>query len=237
MSSVKNSNFATVKIMIIAATKKEVETLLQKMDKVKNSLHGDFLIECHYKQLEVDIAISGVGMVAATHCTTILNNMNRVATFNIGICGSFNRNLEIGTVVNVVEDCIAEMGAEDGENFLSLEEMGINEPSRFDVRMPMEKDFNPFVDLLPKVNGITVNTVHGNEKSIDKVVARLHPMVESMEGAGFLYSIMSNTTPYAQIRAVSNFVEQRNKNAWNIPLAINNLTDKMIEILDYFSTK
>ncbi len=237
MSSVKNSNFATVKIMIIAATKKEVEPLLQKMDKVKNSLRGDFLTECNYKQLELDVAISGVGMVAATHCTTLLNNISRSATFNIGICGSFNRNLVIGTVVNVVEDCIAEMGAEDGENFLSLEEMGIKEPSQFVVNNPMEKNFNNIVELLPKVNGITVNTVHGNEKSIDKVVARLHPMVESMEGAAFMYSSMSNTTPYAQIRAVSNFVEQRNKNAWNIPLAINNLTDKMIEILDCFSTK
>jgi len=237
MSSVKNCNFATVKIVIIAATKKEVEPLLLKMDKVMYTPQGDYMIECYYKQLRVIFVITGVGMVATTRFTTVTREIKREATFNIGICGSFNRNLEIGTVVNVVEDCIAELGAEDGEDFLTLEEMGINEPSRFDVSMPMEKDFNPVVDLLPKVNGITVNTVHGNEKSIDKVVARLHPMVESMEGAGFFYSSTHNIEPYAQIRAVSNFVEQRNKNAWNIPLAINNLTDKMIEILDYFNLK
>jgi len=237
MSSVKNCNFATVKIVIIAATKKEVEPLLLKMDKVMYTPQGDYMIECYYKQLRVIFVITGVGMVATTRFTTVTREIKREATFNIGICGSFNRNLEIGTVVNVIEDCIAEMGAEDGENFLSLEEMGIKEPSQFVVNNPMEKNFNTIVELLPKVNGITVNTVHGNEKSIDKVVARLHPMVESMEGAAFMYSSMSNTTPYAQIRAVSNFVEQRNKNAWNIPLAINNLTDKMIEILDCFSTK
>jgi hypothetical protein len=37
---------------------------------------------------------------------------------------------------------------------------------------------------LPAVNAITVNTVHGNERSIAAVIERFRPEVESMEGAG-----------------------------------------------------
>jgi hypothetical protein len=55
---------------------------------------------------------------------------------------------------------------------------------------------NPFVPphaaigTLPRVNGITVNTVHGNQDSIARVVDRVKPDVESMEGAAFMYACL-----------------------------------------------
>jgi futalosine hydrolase len=53
-----------------------------------------------------------------------------------------------------------------------------------------------------------------------------------MEGAAFLFVCENERIPYVQIRAVSNYVEKRNRDAWNIPLALSNLSLKMIEILD-----
>jgi futalosine hydrolase len=82
------------------------------------------------------------------------------------------------------------------------------------------------------VKGITVNTVHGNLSSIKNAVKKFRPDIESMEGGAFLFVCKNEGIPCAQVRAISNFVEPRNKKNWNIPLAVENLNRKMIEILE-----
>ncbi len=222
-----------MKILIIVATKKEVEPLLSKLGLFDVST--DSFIKFDYNEIEIAITIAGVGMVKTAMKTRhLLLTTGYDMMLNVGICGSFNKNLEIGTVVNIVEDCFSELGAEDGDEFLSLEEMGLERDTKVLLSDSETQIDNYVIDLLPKVNGITVNTVHGNERSIDKVVSRFHPMVESMEGAAFMLACKGFAMPYAQIRAVSNFVERRNKDNWNIPLAIENLNKKMLEILDAF---
>jgi futalosine hydrolase len=53
-----------------------------------------------------------------------------------------------------------------------------------------------------------------------------------MEGAAFMFVCELENIPYVQIRAVSNYVEKRNREAWNIPLAIVNLNKQVFEIID-----
>jgi len=220
-------------ILIVAATRQEIEPLLSKMDFCEQKFSHFF--ECRHNNNEITIHLTGVGMViTAIKTLYALSNHDYDLVFNAGICGSFNRNLEIGTVVNVVDDCFSELGAEDGEEFLSLSELGLDDGTAIYFDSSREGIDNYILNLLPKVNGITVNTVHGNEKSIDKVVSRFHPMVETMEGAAFMLACSTHFMPYAQIRSVSNYVERRNKDNWNIPLAIENLNKKVMEILNAF---
>jgi futalosine hydrolase len=80
-----------------------------------------------------------------------------------------------------------------------------------------------------------VNTVHGNEVSVSKAFERYHPITESMEGAAFLLACAEAGVPGAQIRAISNYVERRNREAWNIPLAIQNLNKTALEIIRAFA--
>lgn len=87
------------------------------------------------------------------------------------------------------------------------------------------------VDLLKKVNGITVNTVHGNYESIEKVKQLYNPEIESMEGAAFFAACAEMTKNYIQIRAISNYVEKRNKSKWQMSLAIKNLNDFLITFI------
>jgi futalosine hydrolase len=171
-------------------------------------------------------------MVATAYYTGKIIDDTFDAAFNVGICGSFNKYLEIGTVVNVYEDVFSELGAENGADFLSMDELALTATTK--ITNFKYGAINQILELLPKVNGITVNTVHGNEENINKVFDKFHPMVESMEGAAFMFVCENENIPYAQIRSVSNFVELRNKDKWNIPLAIDNLNKKLIEIIDYF---
>jgi len=160
--------------------------------------------------------ITGVGMVATAfalgkHLSTNQHDL----VINLGIAGSFDRNIELGEVVEVIEDTFAELGAEDDEAFLPLNEMGFGEVTFIPSR-------HPFLNIR-QVKGITVNKVHGNEASIQKMVNTLNPQVESMEGAAVFYACKQFNLPCVQIRAVSNYVEKRNREAWKIGLAVKNL--------------
>jgi futalosine hydrolase len=77
-----------------------------------------------------------------------------------------------------------------------------------------------------------VNTVHGNPASISAVVERCRPDIESMEGAAFMYACRVAGVPFAQVRAVSNRVEQRNRAAWDLPGAIAAVNRIALTILD-----
>ena len=148
---------------------------------------------------------------------------------NAGIAGSFDFNLDLGDVVMVKEDVFADQGAEDGDNFLSINEMGFGE-SRQVPTILNAGSLNTY--NLKQARAITVNKVHGNELSIARVIARLNPQIESMEGAAFFYACNNSLTPCIQIRSISNYVERRNREKWNIGLAIKNLNEALFEVLE-----
>ena len=77
-----------------------------------------------------------------------------------------------------------------------------------------------------------MNTVHGNERSIARVTERFNPDVESMEGAAFMYACLIHGVPFAQVRAVSNIVERRNRAAWKLDEAIAELGAAARRILE-----
>lgn len=155
---------------------------------------------------------------------------------NLGVCGSFDRGLELGQVVQVISDRIADLGAEDCDDFLTAQDLRFFDENEFpfnDGRLvnsspPPE----PTLASLAQVDGITVNTVHGNERSIGATIERLQPQVESMEGAAFMYDCLIHQVPFAQVRAVSNFVERRNREAWKLREAISNLCDVGLRIVE-----
>jgi futalosine hydrolase len=167
---------------------------------------------------DVDVLVTGVGMVAtAAHCSRALAQKRYDFALNLGLCGSFDPTLTPGVVVHVVSDRLSELGTQDGAEFLAIESIPL--PSDHVVQNA-SVPANAALAWLPRVNGITVNTVHGEERSIAEVSARCRPQVESMEGAAFMYACRLAGVPYAQVRAVSNTVERRNRSNWKIPEAV-----------------
>ena len=189
-----------MKILLVAATNQEIN----------NDLFSS-----------KDILITGVGMM-----NTTLNLANKLSdtiydlVINMGIAGSFNSEIKIGDVVEVVEDIFSEIGFEDGDIF--------SEFTNFEIK-------NTFViegrTNLKKVKGITVNTVHGNQNSIDEIVSRVNPDIESMEGASVFMVCNNFNVPCIQIRSISNKVEKRNTENWNLTLAIENLNATVKQLI------
>lgn len=223
-----------MKVLVVAATEAEIAPLLEGLRFQWNI--NKRLRKYLYKSTNVDVLITGAGMVSTAYWMgkTLADNLYNYV-FNFGICGSFYRDLELGQLVNVSHDVFSELGAESGEEFLDLQAIDLDVSYPLDNGGELSNDTTwtkGVIDDLPKVKGITVNTVHGNQDTIDEVVKRLNPTVESMEGAAFMYSCISAEVDYLQIRAISNYVERRNKSAWNIPLAIENLNKTALELID-----
>ncbi len=190
-------------VLVIAATEAEIKPFL---DLPAQQRQG------------VDTLITGVGMVA-----TALTLGERLARtrydllLNVGIAGSFDRTIPLGEAVRVVRDTFSELGVEDGERFINSETAGLA-PYTF-----YSEYAHPSVDSLRQCKGITVNTVHGNDPTIKAVVERLSPDIESMEGAAVFQVAEHFGIPVLQVRAISNYVERRNKSNWQLAQAIGNL--------------
>jgi futalosine hydrolase len=224
-----------MRILIVAATMGEIVPLIGGLTTPRLLETGALPQQFSHAGHSVDFAVTGVGMVAtAVNCTRALVRGRYDVALNIGVCGSFDRALSPGAVVHVTSERLSELGAEDGDRFLPAQEIGLLRDDLFvggaltNPRPPS----NVVLATLKAVRGITVNTVHGHEPTIAEIVRRLDPQVESMEGAAFFYACLTHGVAFAEVRAVSNMVERRNRGSWRMPEAIEQLCATARAIID-----
>jgi futalosine hydrolase len=219
-----------LKILLVSATEAEIRDVLNFNPSKKDQAAFN-LPEC---------LVTGPGMVATTyHLTRKLAKKKFDLVLNAGIAGSFKRDIPIGRVVHVVSDCFSDFGAEEGEGFLSAVDIGLVDPNQFPFEnnriKPTDVVEKYMLPHLKKVNAVTVNIAHGKKKSILNIIESLNPDTESMEGAAVFYVCAHEKVPCLQVRAISNYVERRNREAWNIPLAVKNLNKTLVQILNKLS--
>ena len=82
------------------------------------------------------------------------------------------------------------------------------------------------------MSAITVQTVHGFTDSIEAVLKKYRVYVETMEGAAFFQACLTEGVDFSEIRAISNYVEPRNREAWMMKEAIENLNNYIIEMFE-----
>jgi futalosine hydrolase len=213
------------KLLIVCATFPEGAFLSEK---VKKAVPGTVLILEKNTNLQMDLLVTGVGITATTHYLTKVFSGNRYhLALNIGICGSLDPDIIPVRVVNITEDRFADFGAENGNEFLDVFDMGLtlkNEKPFQQGKLRATYDGKPdCLKVLPKVKGITVQKVHGSNDSARKAFSRYGAVMESMEGAAFFYVCRMEKIPCLQIRSVSNKVEKRNRKNWKVKEALDAL--------------
>ena len=167
------------------------------------------------------VLVTGIGMVnTSINLTRELSKNRYDLVINMGIAGSFKDSINIGDVVEITEDSFSEIGFENNNQF--------NKFSEFDIKTSFT--VNP-KSTLKSVKSITVNTVHGNAQSISEIVERENTDIESMEGAAVFNVCEDFNTNCIQIRSISNKVEARNKDNWDIKTAISNLNNEVERII------
>jgi futalosine hydrolase len=227
---VKNLFVMPLKVLFVTATPLEASAL----KKVKGIVSGS----AGYSIGNVDISllIGGIGSVPTAwsimHWIS-LHGMPDLAV-NTGIAGSFNNDLRIGDVVLAQSECFADLGIEDGNSFSTLFETGFMGSDEFPFTngiLSADKDFiSKFSGIMKKVKSVTVNTVTGSEESKLNLLNRYNAEIETMEGASFFYICIRERIPFLSIRAISNKIEKRNRENWDVQLALDNLAIKLNEV-------
>ena len=220
-----------MKILLVAATQAEIDLYCR--------LSG--VTEEHpvvRAGMEISCLITGVGIAAAAFSLgrhLALNAYDLI--IHAGIAGAIDRKLSIGQTVFVRSDMFYKLGAEDGENYLSVFDLGLDNPDEYPFKHgKLFHDFpvfgRDFISTVTSVEAITVQTIHGNQTSIETLLQTCpEAQIESQEGASVLFAAKMMQMPCIQIRTISNFVERRNRDAWNLPLAIENLNHFLSNLL------
>ena len=199
-----------MKVLIVAATSAEIEVSIPML-----------------QQMQIDYLITGVGMTATAYALgKRLQQQNYDLILNVGIAGTLDYSIPIGSIVLITTDILSELGAQEPQKFITIEEMGFGQ-SIFTPELPKNLKCD-----IPTHTAITVNTVHGTDSAI-VAIKTLFPTaaVESMEGAAVFYAAIQENIACLQVRTISNRVEKRDKSKWDIPLAIKNLNIWLQEFL------
>jgi len=222
-----------MRILLVTATIAEIRPLLQRL--TFTGAVGDFLQHYEFQKHNIDLLVTGVGMThTAYHLGRQLSMEHYDLAMNAGIAGAYSPDTRIGTVYQIQSEIFGLLGVEDEENYLSLFDLGLQDPDTFPYeggwlinRKPPESEI---LNKLPVAKGVTVNLIYTHRETIDTLKRMYQADLESMEGAAFFYSCLAAGVPFTEIRSVSNFVAERDKSHWNIPLAIQNL-DKTLDHL------
>ena len=212
-------------ILIVSATEAEITPLIEylKVALLPGTLSGSILI-------------TGVGMLnTAYELTKHLQGNKYDLVLQAGVAGSYITNIALGDVVFITSDQYGDTGAEDHDNYLDIFEMGLINPNISPYIVG--KLLTPLLPVhnkirLQQVSGLTVNTVSGSERTIKQRNDKYHCDVESMEGAALHYVCLREKVPFAQVRAISNYVTPRDKSQWKMKDAIINLNKWLIDFIE-----
>jgi futalosine hydrolase len=209
-----------MEVLLCAATRFEIEPTIQYLasENITN----------------IDILITGVGLLSATYqITKAVSRKRPQLILQAGIAGTFDSNLQLGSVVLVESETIGDLGVMEQGMFRSV----------FDMKLVQENDtpwshgslLNASEILnqskLQKVRSVSINEITTLPSRIEHYKSSLGATVESMEGAALHYVGLMENIPFLQMRSLSNFVGERDKSKWHIKEAIENLNKELIQII------
>ena len=214
-----------MRVLLCAATKFEIEATTVFLEK-----HPEY-------KSRVDVLITGIGLTAATYQLTrsILSDKPKFI-IQAGVCGSLDNYLSPGDVVVVEKENIGDLGVMENGSFLPVFNLGLtlaNEEPWTNGKLCNNLSVLRKTGLTI-VDGVTINEITTNSERINFYKEKLKANVETMEGAALHYVCLSEKIPFLQIRSVSNYVGERNKNKWALREAIANLNLELQSILIKF---
>ncbi|MGZ5134632.1 MAG: futalosine hydrolase [Flavitalea sp.] len=212
-------------ILIAAATAFEIDPAIEFVRKENFRLQNN----------EISILITGVGGVATTYkLSKSLVAKRPDYIIQAGIAGTFDEKLEIGTVVCVEDEMLGDLGAEEKNEFNDVFDLGLMDENEVPfnkkvLRNPFKEELNRYG--LPIVKSIGINEITTSKQRIDLLRQKYNPAIESMEGVAFHYVCLQEKVRFLQLRAISNVVGERDKNNWDLRLAIQNLNTWLIDFI------
>jgi len=182
----------------------------------------------------VDILITGVGMMATTYTlTTHILNKRPDFILQAGVAGCLDQGLPLTKIVLIENENIGDLGVQENGIFKTLFDLNLLEKSSYpwmDRKLPNNVEALK-TTALKIVDAVTVNEISTNRDRIVYYRTELNASVESMEGAAMHYVCLQQKIRFLQMRALSNFVGEREKTKWVMDIVIANLNTEVIRFL------
>lgn len=228
---IRNADICTMDIVILAATEREMRPVRQSLEERLHSLR-------HHR---FDYIVTGVGILHATHAVTrYLSGHRPDLAVQVGIAGTFRPGaFPPGSAAAVHTETLGDAGVVEVDGaWKDLFDLGLADaeaPPYLSGRL-----VNPHRNLLESTDlalasGVTVNRVSSEASQIERLMAKLQPDLESMEGAPFHYACLSEDIPFLQLRGVSNTVGERDKRKWMTAEAMDSLQEALAILLLKFN--
>lgn len=224
-----------MQILLVSATPFEIQPTIEWLRARAATETGNVL---DFGHLKIEVLFTGVGQLATAY--TLGRRLGAAPppqlALQAGVGGAIDRSLKLGEVIQITSERLGDLGAEDqGGKLLSLGEIGLFPGLPYDqqevLRLPESNSALPFRECA----GLTVNQVNGSAMGIARMQERFpEAQVESMEGAAFFYACLLQGITALQLRAISNYVEPRNREAWKLQEAIQALNEQLQEVLGAF---
>lgn len=214
-------------ILVVAATEDEINITTNWLNEIDTDTGPN----------EISVLVTGVGGTATAHALTrqIMTRTPELV-INAGIGGSFSENYPPGSLVFVQEEVFADLGAFNGTDFDDVFDLGLAAVNQhpFEHRLLVNGQAKRWKKFgLPMVRAATVNCITADPRELSIITRKYSPDVESMEGAAVHYTCISEDVPFIQLRAISNYVGERDKSKWKMQDAITALNETLRRILVY----
>lgn len=197
----------------------------------EGKLHGKHIVFTH----------CGVGKVNAAHSATlILENYNIDLLILFGIAGAYSGS--IGDVAVAESESYGEEGVLTKEGWKPMEFTGFplsKKEKEYYNTFPMDADSVRFALSVSKDMGFNVNSGNfvtvshcsGTREAGEIMKMRHNGICENMEGAAVAHICVLYGIPMLEIRGISNMVDNRDMEKWNIPLAVSHCNKVVSEVV------
>jgi futalosine hydrolase len=212
-------------ILLVAATVLEITPFLEYYRK-QNNISG---IQ------DLDVLITGIGLTASTYSLTkqlAIKKPNLI--IQAGVAGCFDTSVPLGSIVAVKQEAVADQSVIELEKLKTLFDLKLVPQNQFPFNKGWLVNKSEMLKKikLKKVKGISVNEITTSAQKVKFYKDTFDPVPESMEGAALHYVCLMEKIPFMQLRAVSNYIAERNKKNWNMKESIINLNNELIILLN-----
>lgn len=187
-------------------------------------------------QSPIFLAHLGIGKVnTAAGLALALHYTRASAVIQFGIGGAFPGSaLGLGDVAVASSETHLDSGVRDRDGWQDMKALGfalLEKDELYYNVFPTDPELS--AKLARATGAVTASfgtseTVTGRVNAASELFKRHHVLIESMEGAAAVQVCTALGVPFAEIRAVSNPVGERDKSHWNIPLAIQNVDQAIL---------
>jgi len=163
------------------------------------------------------VLAGGVGPAAAAAATAAaLCSSPCDLVVSMGIGGGIAGRAALGQVVEATSIVAADLGAWDGPVFRGVDELGFG-----DTVLAAES-----LDAAADARGpvVTVCAATGSAERATEIAQRYGAVAEGMEGFGVATAARRFGVPVGEVRVISNLVGPRQREGWDISLALRGLT-------------